>query len=204
MEWPPEIILGQGTDEIEKVNSAINESFTFIDQTIPFESYAAAGGCICENGCTLESCSCIRKNFLGQIINPATQRLIPLVHGLEFEGPFFQCGASCGCKGSCSNALSLQRTLRHSLILQNAPGKGGLGVFAINSIPVGAYICDYCGELLCKEEAVERLRKYDATGHGHALLVIREVLPSGTAALRSHVDATIKGNLARFFNHRRV
>lgn len=32
--------------------------------------------------------------------------------------------------------------------------------------------------------------------------VVRENLPSGNAALRLNVDATRKGNVARFFNHR--
>lgn len=34
------------------------------------------------------------------------------------------------------------------------------------------------------------------------LQVVREVLPSGEASLRVNIDATAKGNLARFFNHR--
>eukprot|EP00198_Chlamydomonas_reinhardtii_P002420 XP_001691756.1 histone methyltransferase [Chlamydomonas reinhardtii] len=37
-------------------------------------------------------------------------------------------------------------------------------------------------------------------GEGHALLVVREVLPSGLA-LRLNIDATRLGNVARFFNH---
>ena len=32
--------------------------------------------------------------------------------------------------------------------------------------------------------------------------VVREQLPSGQAALRINIDATVKGNVARFFSHR--
>ncbi|PNH02938.1 Histone-lysine N-methyltransferase SUVR3 [Tetrabaena socialis] len=45
-----------------------------------------------------------------------------------------------------------------------------------------------------------RLRMYDQQGQGHALLVLREVLPSGLV-LRTNIDATRLGNVARFFNH---
>ena len=38
-------------------------------------------------------------------------------------------------------------------------------------------------------------------GCGCALQVVREVLPSGVA-LRTNIDATLTGNVARFFNHR--
>ena len=38
-------------------------------------------------------------------------------------------------------------------------------------------------------------------GCGWALQVVREVLPSGVA-LRTNIDATLTGNVARFFNHR--
>lgn len=204
MEWPPEIILGEGTDEnFETKIAAINESFTFIDQSIPSEFRGPPTGCSCKDECTLATCSCIRDNQLGQVIDPSSQRLIPLVNGLDFEGPLYQCGPTCGCSGKCSNSLSLQRRLRYPLVLRSSSGKG-LGVFAAGPIPVGAYICDYCGEPLLKDQAADRLQKYDAAGQGHALLIVREVLPSGTAALRSCIDATIKGNLARFFNHRQV
>lgn len=33
------------------------------------------------------------------------------------------------------------------------------------------------------------------------LQVVREVLPSGSASLRTNIDATRAGNAARFFNH---
>ena len=39
--------------------------------------------------------------------------------------------------------------------------------------------------------------------NGSALLVVREELPSGLV-LRANIDATLKGNVARFINHRWV
>ncbi len=34
-----------------------------------------------------------------------------------------------------------------------------------------------------------------------AMQAVREILPSGNASLRTTIDATQKGNIARFFNH---
>lgn len=36
------------------------------------------------------------------------------------------------------------------------------------------------------------------------LQIVREKLPSGSASLRINIDATVKGNVARFINHRQV
>eukprot|EP00884_Botryococcus_braunii_P022971 jgi/Botrbrau1/9358/Bobra.354_2s0015.1 len=80
----------------------------------------------------------------------------------------------------------------------------GWAAFAGKDVPLGGFVCLYAGELLSSKEAESRLRDYDAasaSSSGHALLVVREILPSGKAALRINIDATRKGNAARFFNH---
>lgn len=68
-------------------------------------------------------------------------------------------------------------------------------------LPRGAFIAEYAGEPLRTAEARRRLAAYDARGAGHALLSVRAVLPSGAAALRLSLDATARGNAARFANH---
>ncbi|KAL3149147.1 Histone-lysine N-methyltransferase suvr3 [Trebouxia sp. C0010 RCD-2024] len=75
---------------------------------------------------------------------------------------------------------------------------------AAQHIDQGEFVAQYAGELLRNVEADKRLAQYDTnnTDVGHALLVVREVLPSGTACLRFNIDATRIGNIARFFNHR--
>lgn len=50
-------------------------------------------------------------------------------------------------------------------------------------------------------EARQRLAEYDAAGGGAALLTVRQLLPSGSAAVRVSIDATRRGNVGRFFNH---
>jgi hypothetical protein len=138
----------------------------------------------------------------------------------------------------------------------------GLGVFALEDIPQGAFVLEYAGEALKKEEADEQLEAYDRArrrwikrderrtgerdkvkkeedeeddddgGHGydsdldgsdeeeedepggasgHALLSVRIraartlkgiVRADPPACIRVDVDATQRGNAARFINHR--
>ncbi|KAL5999339.1 hypothetical protein ACLOJK_040799 [Asimina triloba] len=66
--------------------------------------------------------------------------------------------------------------------------------------------CVHVGELVTSEEARRRQREYDELASqqhqfSHALLVVREHLPSGKACLRINIDATRVGNVARFINH---
>jgi len=92
------------------------------------------------------------------------------------------------------------RKTRHALII--APSlRTGLGVFARSDIHRAEFIGLYSGEYLSAEEAKRRLDGYDRSAQAHALLVVREVLPSGAAALTTQIDATNRGNIARFINH---
>lgn len=78
----------------------------------------------------------------------------------------------------------------------------GMSVVARQDIAQGQFVAQYAGEMLTNLKADERLADYDnKTGVGHALLVVREMLPSGKACLRFNIDATRIGNIARFFNH---
>jgi histone-lysine N-methyltransferase SETMAR len=69
------------------------------------------------------------------------------------------------------------------------------------ALPAGCLLGVYAGDYLSNAEAQRRLKQYDAAGRGHALLVLRELLPSRTAALRLNIDATRRGNITSFLNH---
>lgn len=160
-------------------------------------------GCTCTPTCGIETCQCIKSNPLGTPVD-AQGRLLALVHDLDFEETLYECGPGCLCGQDCCNRITSGRGLgrrQYPLVLKRTEGKG-LGVFAdCEIIPKGSYICEYAGEYVRGEEAKRRLKMYDELNKGHALLVFREILPSGTAALRTFVDATNVGSIARFFNH---
>ncbi|KAL0035176.1 hypothetical protein WJX79_004633 [Trebouxia sp. C0005] len=111
-----------------------------------------------------------------------------------------ECGPACSCGLQCLFRES-QRGLSVVVALQSSDK--GMSVIAGQNIDQGQFVAQYAGEMLTNIEADRRLAEYDATraGVGHALLVVRETLPSGTACLRFNIDATRIGNIARFFNH---
>jgi SET domain-containing protein len=138
---------------------------------------------------------------MGREIFDITGRLVPLLHKIDFQDSLSECGPHCSCSGQCTNSPSLNTALKHPISLQNTPNKG-ISAYANVEIPLASFVSTYSGELLRADEAATRLHQYDLKKQGHALLVLREILPSGSAALRTHIDATKIGNVSRFFNHR--
>ena len=197
--WPSEVTF-------ENSNPAIITNppkfFKYISTSIwPDNLYTNTHGCSCPDGkCSTETCACIQANSMGQVFD-SSGRLLPLTLGIDFQDSLSECGPYCSCQGQCTNSPTLNTMLKFPITLRYIPNKG-IGAFAGAEIPLGSFVCTYSGELLRTEEASTRLQQYDEMGQGHALLVLREVLPSGSAALRTTIDATVKGNIARFFNHR--
>ncbi|GAB4817618.1 hypothetical protein N2152v2_004664 [Parachlorella kessleri] len=177
--------------------------FEFIGQSLGLDVEQLAAqqcGCECQGPCSLEaSCPCCQRNSLGQPLYDGAGRLLALVHGAQMADTIFECSPQCSCNAQCANAVT-QRASRARLRLVQVPGKG-LGVVTVGPLPAGTFVSSYVGEYITTEEAQRRLQQYDVAGQGHALLVVREVLPSGGTSLRVNIDATRKGNLARFFNH---
>ncbi|KAK9845394.1 hypothetical protein WJX81_005520 [Elliptochloris bilobata] len=116
-----------------------------------------------------------------------------------------ECGPACGCGPACPFRAT-QRGLAISVLLVQHASKGWVAL-AGAEVRRGAFVCLYAGEVISTPEASKRLAEYDhaaceqPSAPGHALLVVREVLPSGSACLRTNIDATRRGNAARFFNH---
>ena len=158
-------------------------------------------GCLCAGGqCSASTCGCRRVNALGSDVFTAEGRFLPLVHGIDFEDLIYECGPACSCSSATCPLAVTARPSRRGLRLENIPGKGW-GVVADTPILRGEFICSYAGEYITTAEAQRRLRGYDAAGGGHALLVIRQWLPSRGAVLRVNLDGTRRGNASRFLNH---
>lgn len=142
-----------------------------------------------------------------------------------------ECGDGCrggGCAPPGNNNNSCRPTqggVGFCVEVRRTDGKG-LGVFATTEpIPAGAFVMEYAGELLSRDEAEARLKNYDAArrrwrareaaasndgddekedeepggASGHALLSVR--LHRGPLLRVVDVDATVRGNAARFVNH---
>lgn len=174
----------------------LHDKFASILRTIP--------GCECSECCVLSpnpapaktapghECPCMRPGATGVDIarlaaQPAASCTLSSI--LTAESPIWQCSKLCKCPPDCPARLTgagvrQKLELRHHDQPKSTSGAPvatpGWGCFASDGIRKGSYICEYVGVLVTSAEADRRLRCYDEDGTGHALLVLREMLPDGT------------------------
>ncbi|KAF5837832.1 hypothetical protein DUNSADRAFT_3794 [Dunaliella salina] len=98
----------------------------------------------------------------------------------------------CGAGELCQNQR-IQRMQSPYLMLRHVGEEKGWGVLAGEPVPAGAFIVQYTGEVVTKEEASKRLQQYEALRIPHYYLM--------TLSTELVVDATRSGSLGRFVNH---
>lgn len=102
-----------------------------------------ASGCDCVNGCS-SGCLCETKNG-GQFAydyNGNLIRMRPLIH---------ECGPACKCPPTCRNRVT-QKGLRSRLEVFRSV-ETGWGVRCLDILHAGAFICEYVGVALTREQA---------------------------------------------------
>ncbi|PSS00227.1 Histone-lysine N-methyltransferase family member protein [Actinidia chinensis var. chinensis] len=100
-------------------------------------------GCDCVSGC-LDDCLCARKNG-GEFAydqNGILLRGKPLI---------FECGANCNCPPNCRNRVT-QKGVRNRFEVFRSR-ETGWGVRSLDLIKAGAFICEFAGVVLTREQA---------------------------------------------------
>lgn len=147
------------------------------------------------------------------------------LHAIDRDGPdavvlLVECGGDCKC-GISGGCRPTQGGLAFRVEVAVSGDKKGRGLFASEPIPKGRFVLEYAGEVVWLEEAARRLAAYDAArqrwleggaaeaaakeeeepggASGHALMTVRVHAASSSIAVA--VDATVRGNAARFANH---
>ncbi|KAK3282212.1 hypothetical protein CYMTET_10050 [Cymbomonas tetramitiformis] len=175
------------------------ENFTYVATCVTSGGSQAdfgdlfATGCDCEKEC-FDGCICGRDQHGLAHYHPVTRRL----RTSRCSYVVRECGAGCSCASDCSSRL-VQHGITIPLQLYQVEGKGW-AVRCASDLPEGTFVCEYAGELLSTVESRARFVEYDRKG-SNFLLVLREVMGSGSASLRINIDATYYGNAARFINH---
>lgn len=123
----------------------------------------------------------------------------------------YECSSFCSCSPHCYNRL-VQFGPRKDLKIEdytNLGKKYGLSTF--KSIPKGAFICEYAGEILCLEEARYRHQINDANKQMNYIICLNErpIADADTTSERTNSQRTIQtfidpsriGNIGRYLNH---
>ncbi|KAF5752431.1 hypothetical protein HS088_TW01G00340 [Tripterygium wilfordii] len=111
-----------------------------------FNQTSNGTGCDCVSGCieSSDSCLCAMKNG-GEFAYDQNGIL------LKGKPVIFECGPCCACPPSCRNRVT-QKGLRSRLEVFRSR-ETGWGVRSLDLIQAGAFICEYTGVVLTREQA---------------------------------------------------
>ncbi|XP_077384754.1 histone-lysine N-methyltransferase SETMAR [Festucalex cinctus] len=153
-------------------------------------------GCSClSHSCNSGSCCCLQSH--GQAYTNDGTLLSINISDAGHSTPVFECNALCSCSDSCSNRV-VQRGLR--LRLQVCfTSRRGWGVWTLQPIPHGMFVCEYAGEVISFEEARRRqlAQRFEENNY---IIAVREHAGRGSIT-ETFVDPATVGNIGRFLNH---
>ncbi|KAG0595625.1 hypothetical protein M758_UG182800 [Ceratodon purpureus] len=98
---------------------------------------------------------------------------------------------NCPCGALCQNQKF--QKCENARVRKKKTNDRGWGLYADQDIKVSDFVIEYCGEVVSDTVALSRLRAYEMAGLKESYMMFLD----GTECL----DATRKGNLARFINH---
>lgn len=118
----------------------------------------------------------------------------------------YECSEFCTCSPNCYNRL-VQFGPRKYLKIENYSSLGKqYGLTTLKLIPRGAFICEYSGEILCKEETIERYRANDLNQKMNYIICLNErpmesKNGDGNEVIQTFIDPSRIGNIGRYLNH---
>eukprot|EP00117_Sycon_ciliatum_P001006 scpid27079/ scgid6852/ Histone-lysine N-methyltransferase SETDB1; ERG-associated protein with SET domain; Histone H3-K9 methyltransferase 4; Lysine N-methyltransferase 1E; SET domain bifurcated 1 len=112
--------------------------------------------CDCTDGCLdKDKCACQRLSKEASRINSvqennayAYSQRRKLAHTIS---AIYECNSRCSCSSTCSNRV-VQHGLQLRLVVYNDGTAKGWGIFSLDDIPKGTFVCTYVGMLLTEEE----------------------------------------------------
>ena len=157
--------------------------------------------CTCDDFCVPGRCECISKT-------DAIYNVDKTIYGEFLSRPnalIVECSDNCGChKGKCWNRVCQVSDTGYDFYGKpiyfeiNSSEKGGLGLFTLSHLKKGSFVIEYVGELISEKEAQKRGTYYDAKKLSYIWSIS---IDHQRGRLLPSIDATFKGNVARFINH---
>ncbi|KAM7360317.1 putative histone-lysine N-methyltransferase set-23 [Cochliomyia hominivorax] len=152
---------------------------------------------------------CLQCDHLGNYVFDVNFQELVLKDIGNVPDLIYECSHMCTCDPKkCLNRL-VQYGPRKYLQIVNSPKYGSKGLITTNDIPKGAFICEYAGELLTKEEAKNILKQNEIENNMNYVLFLKESCltvqkHSGTndnTEILTIVNPSRKGNIGRYLNH---
>lgn len=133
--------------------------------------------CSCVDICSKSSCECIINHV-----------------------QVYECNDNCMCndKNICENRVT-QKGLTKKLKVDFISSSKGFGVFALENIQKGEFICEYVGQIINKYTALRKINENLINKKPNYVLQVRENYEK--IAINTFIDAEKSGNVSRFLNH---
>lgn len=163
------------------------------------------------NTLLLNKCSCKEcNNYLcthGCSYEPDLESKELVISRDNFSDLLYECTSLCSCKTkTCCNRL-VQYGPRKDLKIIFSKKYQSYGIITTRDIPRGAFICEYAGELLTREEAMKRIYENKKQGRMNYVLCLKESLNGPHLDVTNNggftiiVDPAKRGNIGRYLNH---
>ncbi|XP_063926121.1 probable histone-lysine N-methyltransferase set-23 [Zophobas morio] len=155
-------------------------------------------GCNCEDKCIPETCSCLLRSGGHYSYEDKSQLQNYSLVITDKNKPVYECSPNCKCEPSrCGNRL-VSFGPRSNLKIVTTPK--GLGLSTERDIETGNFICEYAGEVITRDDAHKRFKKYQEMNFNHNyIFCINENF--GDRNIKTFVDPTFYGNIGRYINH---
>lgn len=165
---------------------------------------------LCVHGANYSVHSSSSTNEFELVLNPSRRS----------KDLIYECSALCLCDPSCTNRLVQYGPRKHLKIVNSShlPAITGdstqMGLITTLAIPTGAFVCEYAGEILTREEALARhdeQKRGQINASMNYIICLNErstgmsedeaVMDEAHKHLQTFIDPSRKGNIGRYLNH---
>lgn len=196
IEYVPENVMQTDDTETDSFRQLRDQFNSYID---------CACECVVEPGrdgslCGVDSSACrhgrnYRQSQSELVLNPdrVSKDLI------------YECSEQCACPSNCDNRLVQFGPRRGLQIVDMTQSNKGFGLTTRDRIPAGAFICEYAGEILTRNEALRRHAENDATQTDNYIICLNERSTENEEThdvpMQTFIDPSRRGNIGRYLNH---
>lgn len=161
--------------------------------------------CMKENICANDGCV-HGDNYVVYEDQQSLRRELILNKHRKSHDVIYECSEFCSCHSYCLNRLVQFGPRKHLKIDDYSQFGKQYGLTTLESIPIGAFICEYAGEILSKEEATCRTLMNDTHKKMNYIICLNEKPTECRAdgrdeTIQTFIDPSRIGNIGRYLNH---
>lgn len=116
----------------------------------------------------------------------------------------YECSDQCACPANCGNRLVQFGPRKHLQIADLTHLQKNFGLITLHRIPAGAFVCEYAGEILTRDEVSRRHANNDSENVDNYIICLNErssMAGKEDMPMQTFIDPSRRGNIGRYLNH---